>query len=186
MGPARIYRKLAGTASPRGRRGDRGGTGRRGGSTLFLRFRSNTFFEFLHGSPERFREVRELASAKEHQDNHEDKQQLLVTQTEHNPVPPAEPYVDIQSQSTAVASWFCVTDSGVMGPAPGKDPLAADVIRSGPALPVEAVIPRRGSALSHVRGHHRNLRSAAGSRPSHAGFGRKLRDLTGARAGSWQ
>src|SRR6266851_8238388 len=55
MCPGHIHRRLAGAASPRGRRGDRGGTWGGGGSTILLRLRCNTFLEFLHGFPERFR-----------------------------------------------------------------------------------------------------------------------------------
>ena len=59
------------------------------------------------------------------------------------------------------------------------------VRRVGPAPPAWSVVPKRGAVSSHAPRPHRNLRSVAGSRPARAGFGRRPRDLTGARARSW-
>jgi hypothetical protein len=58
-------------------------------------------------------------------------------------------------------------------------------IRIRPAPSGVPVVPRQGFASSHAGRRHRNLRSDAGSHPSHAGCGRRLRDLADARTGSW-
>src|SRR5207237_344227 len=75
VAPAGLERALAVGAREDGL-GIRRGGGLRFRRGLLLRFRSDPLLELLHGSPERFCKVRELASSKQHEDDQQDDEKL--------------------------------------------------------------------------------------------------------------